>query len=39
VPHGQWSVLHIIFYTRYIRVDLLEYMLYTEVNFIGDPAH
>jgi len=27
------------FYTRYIRVYLLEYMLYTKVNFIGDPAH
>jgi hypothetical protein len=32
----QWSVLLIIFYTRYIRVYLLEYMLYTKVNFIGD---
>ena len=27
------------FYTRYIRVYLLEYMLYIKVNFIGDPAH
>jgi len=36
-----WSVVcspH-FFYTRYIRVYLLEYMLYTKVNFIGDPAH
>ena len=31
--------LLIIFYTKYIRVYLLEYMLYTKGNFIGDPAH
>jgi hypothetical protein len=31
--------LLIIFYTRYIRVYLPEYMLYTKGNFIGDPAH
>ena len=30
--------LLIIVYTRYIRVYLLEYMLYTKGNFIGDPA-
>ena len=31
--------LLIDFYTRYIRVYLPEYMLYTKGNFIGDPAH